>query len=157
MSTEDQLQRARELIKSKRYDDARKLLWKIDHPKAKQWLERIDGISPVKQSGAVASKSSGGWTSGRIIKVAVVAIIVGAIAFVVIGGMQAYEVGMARARISIACIERRVRLGISTDDCFSSWEDRWDIWGDEILACHRLSPELDAPFERCLDDEGISP
>jgi hypothetical protein len=158
MSTEDQLQRARELIKAKRYDDARKLLWKIDHPKAKQWLERIDGINPVKQStAAVSNKASGSQLASWVIKIAAVVFVVGLIAYVIYANTQAGEVGKARARIGSLCIERRVRMGISTDGCFDSDGSYWNAFEDEIMACHRLSPVLDGPFRECLAGEGISP
>ena len=41
MSREKMLQ-ARELIQAKRFDEARQILVTIDHPKAKQWLDRIE-------------------------------------------------------------------------------------------------------------------
>ncbi|MBZ0321402.1 MAG: hypothetical protein K8L91_33630, partial [Anaerolineae bacterium] len=37
---------ARELIKAKRYDEARFILKSIDHPTAKEWLAKLDQIAP---------------------------------------------------------------------------------------------------------------
>ncbi|MBZ0300986.1 MAG: hypothetical protein K8J31_14660 [Anaerolineae bacterium] len=37
---------ARELIKTKRYDEARAILEKVDHPKAREWLVKLDQIAP---------------------------------------------------------------------------------------------------------------
>ena len=45
MSTERML-KARELIAAKRYAEARAILETIDHPKAKEWLAKLDVIAP---------------------------------------------------------------------------------------------------------------
>jgi hypothetical protein len=37
---------ARELIKDKRYDEARALLREIDHPTAREWLAKLDKLAP---------------------------------------------------------------------------------------------------------------
>jgi hypothetical protein len=39
---------ARDLIKAKKYDEARAILQNIDHPKAKEWLANLDKVAPVK-------------------------------------------------------------------------------------------------------------
>lgn len=54
------LEAARELIREKRYDDARRLLEGIDHPTAREWIAKIDErqappAPPVKK----ASRTSG--------------------------------------------------------------------------------------------------
>ncbi len=41
-----QLIEARDLIKAKRYDEARRLLKKLDHPTATSWLQTLDTIAP---------------------------------------------------------------------------------------------------------------
>lgn len=46
MSREAMLE-ARELIKAKRYDEARFILHSIDHPTAQEWLAKLDQIAPV--------------------------------------------------------------------------------------------------------------
>lgn len=38
--------RARELILQKRYEDARILLYQLEHPTARKWLKQLDSISP---------------------------------------------------------------------------------------------------------------
>ena len=50
MSTKEQMLKARELIKAKRYDEARAILRKINHPKAKEWLDKLDAKRPASQS-----------------------------------------------------------------------------------------------------------
>lgn len=54
MDTREQLAKARELIKARRFDEAHTLLQSIDHPTAIEWLAKLDQVAPTKQ------KSSGG-------------------------------------------------------------------------------------------------
>lgn len=54
METKQALTQARDLIKQKRYDDARNILVNVNHPLAEQWLERIDQLAP--QSAAPPQK-----------------------------------------------------------------------------------------------------
>jgi hypothetical protein len=42
MSERDQLIQARELIQQKRYSEARAILQSLDHPKAREWLAKLD-------------------------------------------------------------------------------------------------------------------
>lgn len=42
------LQEARELIQQTRYDEARIILKQINHPKAREWLDKLDEIAPEK-------------------------------------------------------------------------------------------------------------
>jgi hypothetical protein len=46
-TVKEQMLKAQDLIKAKRYDEARKILVKIDHPKAQEWLAKIDNREPV--------------------------------------------------------------------------------------------------------------
>ena len=39
---------AKELIQEHKYKEARMILNTIDHPKAKEWLAKLDSISPEK-------------------------------------------------------------------------------------------------------------
>ncbi len=45
----EQMARASQLIKAKQYSEARKLLKTIDHPKAKEWLGKLDQIAPERK------------------------------------------------------------------------------------------------------------
>lgn len=45
-------QQARDLIQKERYADARQLLNNIDHPKAREWMQRIDELDPPAQPAA---------------------------------------------------------------------------------------------------------
>jgi hypothetical protein len=44
----EQMTSAKAYIQLKQWDDARRILRRVDHPKAKQWLQRIDEIAPSK-------------------------------------------------------------------------------------------------------------
>jgi len=44
-----QMQNARALIKQKRYAEARSILRRVDHPKAREWLVKLDQIDPRKE------------------------------------------------------------------------------------------------------------
>lgn len=46
MSIQEQMNAARAYIQRKQYADARRLLKTIDHPKAKDWLVKINEIEP---------------------------------------------------------------------------------------------------------------
>jgi hypothetical protein len=48
-STKEKMQKAQQLIKEKRYDEARAILRTIDHDTAYEWLDKLDEIDPVKQ------------------------------------------------------------------------------------------------------------
>jgi len=62
MSQQDLL-RARQLIQSKRFDEARTLLLQIDHPTADQWLDKLDEVSPpVKYKPIDTPRSHGRFT-----------------------------------------------------------------------------------------------
>jgi hypothetical protein len=41
-----QLERARDLIKAKKYDEAREILLLSDHLQAARWLDQLDGLNP---------------------------------------------------------------------------------------------------------------
>jgi len=45
---QERLQEARSLIKEHRYDEARHILIKVDHPTAREWLAKLDKIAPPK-------------------------------------------------------------------------------------------------------------
>lgn len=58
MTVKEKLVQARDLIKAKRYDEARVILNQVDHPMATEWLNKIDMLAPApvakrtKRSGA---------------------------------------------------------------------------------------------------------
>ena len=58
MSVKEQMTEARDLIKAKRYDEARAILETVDHPLAEQWLDKINVAAP---SGAEPKKDTPDW------------------------------------------------------------------------------------------------
>lgn len=56
MSIKDQMLKARELISQKRYDEARAILVKIDHPTARDWLAKLDARAAAGKATSTASK-----------------------------------------------------------------------------------------------------
>lgn len=57
-TTDDQLRRAMNLLKQERYSEARALLRTINHPKAREWLTRLERAKPEKKSISLAVISS---------------------------------------------------------------------------------------------------
>lgn len=43
---QEEFKQARQLIQEKRYDEAREILHFIDHPKASEWLAKLETIDP---------------------------------------------------------------------------------------------------------------
>jgi hypothetical protein len=54
----DSMREARELIKAKRYNEARAILVKVDDPRAQQWLEQLDNIAPTASQHPLAAESA---------------------------------------------------------------------------------------------------
>jgi hypothetical protein len=46
--------KARDLIRAKKYNQARRVLETVDHPLAEKWLDRLDEIAPDPKSNAFA-------------------------------------------------------------------------------------------------------
>jgi hypothetical protein len=56
--TKERLVKAGELMKRQQYDEARAILVKLDHPKAAEWLARLDNLAPVDASGSTSTPRS---------------------------------------------------------------------------------------------------
>lgn len=66
-----------------------------------------------------------------------------------------YERDAVAARVFIYCLAAYREAGVSSDAC-SGWEKQvMESRYATLLACHRRSPELNAPFAACLDAEGV--
>lgn len=50
MTISEQMAAARAYIEAGKYDDARRVLKKVDHPKAKEWLEKLNEKHPPKRA-----------------------------------------------------------------------------------------------------------
>jgi hypothetical protein len=77
------LEQARELIKAKRYDEARKLLEGIDHPTANKWLAKLAEIAPAPSISVPTKndekKKQGGRLRGCLIIILLLVVVYGVI------------------------------------------------------------------------------
>lgn len=61
-----------------------------------------------------------------------------------------------RTRLLLYCVDYRFDRGLDTATCGGSLE--WaNAHFEKVIACDDLSPALDDPFFRCLENEGIRP
>lgn len=60
-STKEKMQQAQQLIKEKRYDEARAILRTVNHDKAYEWLDKLDKIAPEKVVGSPKLKTGKSW------------------------------------------------------------------------------------------------
>jgi|GEM_PF-2479051 hypothetical protein len=58
--SQERLLQAKKLIQQKRYEEARKLLTTIDHPLARDWLDKLDRITPARKSSTLLVLLVGG-------------------------------------------------------------------------------------------------
>ena len=158
MQTE--IQQARELIRQKRYQEARNILVMVDHPKAEEWIARIDKIfedrwgeyksAPPQKEQAKPRRLRG---SARTIAIVVfVAFLAFAVWFVIELNEQE-AIGHIWSRLQSWC--RDVNGYGHFDYCWRFGE----IWKDSraVQACNRAFPDLDRPFRECAYGEGIAP
>jgi hypothetical protein len=75
MDTREQLAKARELIQARRFDQARALLQQIDHPKATEWLVKLDEVAPQKRKAAKKKSSGGGMRSYLLVLLLIVVVL----------------------------------------------------------------------------------
>lgn len=69
MSSKNRMLEARDLIQEEKFDEARAILQDIDHPTAREWLDKLNQVSP-----AARTASTRNW--GRLIAVLLVAAVV---------------------------------------------------------------------------------
>ena len=183
---------AKELIKQRKYNEARAILNTLDYPLAKEWLTQLNRLDPPRilsqrlpsslsppppmpppyygpQNQAPPfptqnslpvlqpDKTNGvNWKAPLII-----------LTFLVLGlsflTSQNYhkpsEQETVRARLFRYCLEIYFKVGSASDinECDEWYGATFDVYEAQVLACHRLSPDLDAPFTDCLVDEDILP
>jgi hypothetical protein len=77
-STKEKMQKAQQLIKEKRYDEARAILRTVEHDKAYEWLDKLDKIALPKPPAKIEKKHSGGCIRR-------IAVIVGSVFLVLCG------------------------------------------------------------------------
>ncbi len=84
------------------------------------------------------------------------------IVLVFIAAYIAYDITVLRPAREQGAIVGRLTLYCFQADpqnttCYEWSVNAMTIMPDKITACHNASPTLDAPFQQCLMDEGISP
>lgn len=147
------LRQAKALVQAGRLKEARALLLPLDDERARKWVAQIDAKLP----------SPSRYSRRRIIAVSVIALLLSAAAvfwvFDRAVNVPAYEAGTVTGRLFSYCLDVRIKGKRTTDTC-SEWASLYvsAVRRDErVIACHRQSPTLDAPFRTCLAAEGITP
>jgi len=120
--SEQQLQKARQLIQEKRYAEARQLLKTIDHPKAREWLAKL----PPDQS------RSGG--------VPVPLFVLGLLIALLVGAAGGYLVGRQSVPLSV---EQQNLDGLSAPDEQATLLPSTDIPSIAATATITLTPTPD--------------
>ncbi len=92
----DKLQRAKDLIQVKRYDEARAVLKTVDHPTAQKWLQKLDEIAPARQT----KRQAPSWINYLVVGVACG--LVGLLIGVVVGRSSAPAPEMTPAAVAVA-------------------------------------------------------
>jgi len=139
-------QRAKELIKAEKFDEARKLLRKYpESPLAQRWLAKLDEIAPEKKP------MSKWWLIGAI------AVLIFAVAFFVVS-LQPDQDEVDRlnleARLDRWC--RDVNAGLDVREYCDGFGEGY-AGSRAAMACHHLYPDRDNAFKECCYDEGIAP
>jgi len=153
----DELQKAKTLIQQKRYDDARALLRTIKHPTAIEWLTRLEQrtLQPAAIHAPPSRLHQWRWL-----------IVTGLIILVLAGVYLVYDAtvlstarneGRVTARLFAYCLDATHAAGVDSGVCSGWYEQAFTPSKETVLACDRLSPELDTAFNQCLIDENILP
>lgn len=143
---------ARELIKEKRYAEARAILRTMPGDETAQtWLRQIEFITARPKRNYAP----------LIILLVVAAFFVAGYVFLRLRNEQSAADLRAHLRLADYCIEVNQALEPNSerlvDGCFN-WIRLIGSSLDRVAqACDRRSPDLDAPFYACLRDEGVSP
>lgn len=166
---QEQLERAKALIKAKQYSKARRILEPLNHPTAEKWLAKLDDIDPFPADEPAPklnlkktpAKPQPKRATRRDIILVIAAVI--SIPIIIIGvltfhntGLRANEIRL-QVRLYSYCIDLTIEVGAPLEPCSDWSRDSWSYTEDAVTACDKLSPELDAPFNECLIDEDILP
>lgn len=147
---EDRLRLAAGLIKEGHYKGARAILRKTDHPKAREWLEKLElkindvpddpfAIVPVKKKGIPSQL------------IAFVILLVGVGIFGVLGYLNVRDSpGTVEARVVVYCFNERQILARSIVGCNSWAHDIMLYYSEETYACHYKNRFDEESFQRCL-------
>lgn len=128
MSLKEQFSTAKAYIDAKKYDDARRVLKKIDHPKAKEWLDKLDTFPAVK---AKRTRKKITWA---LLAVSLVMLAVGYLYLKQItdeAGRQADEMIFLIRINSRATVYCTNRLRLTEEVC--------EAWATETITNHRAT------------------
>lgn len=153
------MQAAKELIQAKQYDRARTILETVDHPTARDWLYKLDKLSPPKPK-----KST--WSKIRIPLLLILLVIAGVLGFNAYRSFQ--ETSAASAQMmqdAFTQADVRITLSVYCQNLDDSREAVCDAWATQAVTTNyegakfckdlELWPGDDAAFELCLNKQGI--
>lgn len=144
---------AREAIQAQQYDKARSILKTVDHPKAREWLARLDEIAPQQTNQKKASRL---WIA--LAAVALVALI-GSAAFVLLRGSGNKPVSDIEERVVNYCLGLKAEYGGSTEVC-ADWASN-TVGTQSRLAvvqtCEQSARDSEEAFRDCLVEQDILP
>jgi hypothetical protein len=131
MSVKEQMSQAKELIQAKRYDEARAILKKVDHPTAKQWIERIDAIKARQKQAAAApsipdSEEEAGPISGAqktVIGIIGACAVITIIAFLVLPWLSSGKTHWTGLTTALNVVDDNAGRGVPSRELvlFSTW------------------------------------
>lgn len=147
-SVQVKLTTAKDMINARQYDAATALLRTIDHPKAREWLAKLDARKPKQPA---KPKRSRKWIGVSI----VLAVVVIAVAIAI--GLQVQRQALASqasASLTAYCI---ANVYGDLVRCNSWVQSRIETYGDTIYAClSRHNTQIERPqFLGCLRQAGI--
>ena len=141
------MQAAKELIREKRYEDARAILRDIDHPTAREWLQKINRIAPERKR-KMPRKA-----------VAILSLIVLIVVLVIVVLNARYQTQLERDRfIAQLHLEDACRWAadgeITSRQCQKYAEDVMAEHAPIVMRCDRENASLER-FTECLWETGI--
>lgn len=131
-STKQKMQQARELIKAKRYSEARNILETVNHPTAYEWLNKLDEITLYEDEPAHA-QSGGGLSSVIVVAVGVAALLIG----IIIGAMAFPRTETTTIQETVIVPQTVVVMEVATQPAASErtacWKDEWWEEADPMI------------------------
>lgn len=163
---QQRFEQAREYIRAKDFDRARDILQTIDHPKAREWLDRIADIQYQAEFAPTQA-----WIQPRVSRNWKIAFALMAVAFVLlailvivlrnnlvsslqtVGEVILEETMPMEVLLRIACEER----GVDDATCRAYIDRVEGVYDDEVRGClvSIESPSANDRFIRCLQAEGV--
>lgn len=152
------MKRAQELIQEKRYDEARAILKTVDHPKARDWLAKLDKIAPRKST----------WRKFKPFVYLAILCVLLVVGYTAYSSFQQTQEA-ARQMMNLAVEQNTVRshLKIYCQEVIDRSETECDEWvssvvGDQYEGAKYCADSYDwirqtEEFSNCLLSRGINP